>query len=706
MQTTTDDIPTLPPVEHERFSRTFRRAPSEHSYSFLETVAYYTGTDPDLIWGPFYKRFRAARRERTNWVGFSLNSMWHGIPAATQTRPGRIGRFFNWIVGKDPAPTLTPPSFNNSAETTNSPSKKNRANSDWSPSQIDFSEWYGRLKHPADYNDDFYRETYLALYNKLCDLAEVWFGAGVYLEDLRDSKDEISAWEAPMTEQFIQYARIVAHEDRGYVEWRDIMNDPRHRKWLCVGIFAQIIERKIFSSLLFGAGGTYKDELERHDVQWVLQEGFTRKEGRRQIARCALGGRLIPENFWEAVDDLTGQAVLIFQPLLMLVSLGSGRAAAQDTAKFWQEVHTILAMAGYFQVCTAISPSIFHFLSASPGSRFQWEDEAHADTAIYEHSKLFHRSHEERWRVIADLSSKNETAKVTKLVESMYDVEDISMYMPFPLNDEEYRFMDHQRRRGGKVMYAVFPKLTRYTAENIGEVIADIRPATSPEIQESGEGMRISLLSRSMVVYYQGFVHSPADRDDGIPLDGHLEEISWSRMVGDIFPYWRFYWDGNGNPTGWLHWPAWPESIDKYWLYWLFFTLTSQAFKYKYSPLPAEQKSLYKMLVYQPLLWWLAEIGTYVIIRSAKWPFFHGRWLFLKVRILGFFFMLVTEFLLRNKGEQIFFFSLLAAPLVWLDRILLNTLPALIMAMAGVLENEDVSTIFNRLLANNATAAA
>ncbi|KAI1424526.1 hypothetical protein F5Y12DRAFT_715287 [Xylaria sp. FL1777] len=716
MHITTTEIPTLPPVEHERVTRTFKRPPTYYPYSFLETLKYYTGTDADLIWGPFYKRFRAARRERTSWVGFSLNTMWDGIPAAAQTRPGKIGRFFNWLAGKDPAPTLTPPPRSGKKRTTHGKTTRKSVDSwqqgtelreDWSPSQIDFTEWYGRLKHPVDYDDEFYRTNYQALYHKVCDFAEVWFGAGVYLEDLRDSIEDISAWEAPMTEQFIQYARIVAHEDHGYVNWKDIMNDPRHRKWLCVGILSQIIERKIFGELLFGAGEMFQHELERHDTRWILQEGFTRKDGRRQIARLALGSGLVPDHFWDAVDDLAGQTVLIFQPLLMLVALGSGRATAKDEAMFWQEVHTILAMAGYFQVCMAVSPSIFHVLSASPSARFQWEEEAHADTLIYKHSKEFHRSHEERWRVIADVSSKNDSAMVTKLVESMSEEDDASLYMPFPMNDDEYRLIDHERRRGGKVMYAVFPKLTRYTAENVGEVILDSRPATSQEIQMTGEGMRISLLSRCMVVYYQGLIHASSYRGDGISLDEHLSEISRKRMIGNFLPYWRHYWDSEGNPAAWFHWPVWPESVDKYWLYWLCFVVIGQFVKWKFGVLPiVAQKDLLSAVLYQPILWGIVEVATYVVIRSYKWSIFRGRGLFWKVRLFNFVFMLVTELLLRYKDENVIFFSLLITPLIWMDKFLLNKLPAFIMSLAGVVENEDASTLFWRLFSqNNATAA-
>ncbi|KAI0810156.1 hypothetical protein GGR55DRAFT_678753 [Xylaria sp. FL0064] len=705
-------MPILPPVVYERLPRKSKRATVHYSYSFLELLNNYTGTDPDLIWGPFYQRFRAARRERSYWTGFSLTAMWDSIPETAQQRPGNIRRFLNWVAGRDPAPTLTLPSPVESDENGKRPrrSKTRGAVDSWeretgvqhdgSPARIDFAEWYGRFKHPVDYDDDFYRDNYQALYHRVCDLAEAWFGAGVHLEDMRDGKEAISAWEAPMTEQFIQYARVVAHEDRGYVDWKDIMNDPHHRKWLCVGIISQIIERKIFSELLFGASETFRKELERHDEHWLLQEGFTRKEGRRQIARSAIGNALVPGRFWDAVDDLAGQTVLIFQPLLMLVALGSGRTINMDETAFWQEIHSIIALAGYFQVCMAVSPSIFHILSASPGSRFDWEEEAHADSTIYQYSKEFHRSHEARWRVIADFSSKNDDEATISFMDAIENEgDDTSPYEPFPKNVDEYRITDHKRRRGGKVMYAVFPKLTRYTAENVGDRIPEMMRMSPYGIQDVGEGMRISILSRCMVVYYQGLVHSSSDREDGIPLEDHLAEISWNRMRWKIFPYWRYYWDSNGEPAAWLHWPVWPESVDKDWLYWALFMAITQTVRYR-----VELPSTLLRFLYQPLVWGLIEVALYLVARSYKWSFFQGRGLFLQVRLVSFLIMLATEFLTKHRNEELLLFTYLAAPFIWADKLLLNTLPTFFTTLASDVANEGAAAVISRLLSsNNAT---
>ncbi|KAI0547157.1 hypothetical protein F4679DRAFT_575050 [Xylaria curta] len=692
---TNKPTPTLPPVEAVRSNRLMKGAPRNHPYSFLEAIRWRLGIERDLIWGPFYKRFRAVRKESTNWVGLSLGAIWDGIPAASQTRPGKIVQYFNRLTGADPAPTITPPPRSRAAkESTSSTSKivdwqdVTQFKDDWSPSQIDFRAWYGRLKHPADYNDDFYTINYKTLYNRLCDFAEIWFGQGIYLEDLRDTKAEISTWEVPMTEQFVQYARVVAHEDKGYVEWNDILNDPKHRKWLCVSVFSQIIERKIFNQLLFGASKTDQEELERHDLHWLAAEGFTRKEGRRQIARAALGEQLVPENFWDQVDDLAGQTVLIFQPLFMLMCMATRRTFNSAGAAFWQEVHTILAMAGYFQVCTTISPSIFHILSATPGVRFQWEEEEHADQGLYDASKSFHKSHEDRWRVLAELSSKSNSASVTKLTEA--DDVDSTLYMPFPTNETEYRVMDHQRRRGGKVMYSVFPKLTRYSAENIGNLILDLKPAKSQDDLMDSEGMRISLLSRGMVVYYQGLVHNKSDSADGIPLDGHLHDIAMSRMTWGFLPYIRYYWNENGSPRLWLHWPIWSATLDKLWFGILLYVCFIKIYQWVYEY--SEQRSLFEVLFYRSSLWIVADGAVYLIIKLF-FPALKTRYTFVKIMIFNAVFTLFLEFLFRNKDRNLVFFSIFAYPLFWLDKAFFQKFPLLAMAVAGAMGGGGIASL-------------
>ncbi|KAI1128685.1 hypothetical protein F5Y10DRAFT_291728 [Nemania abortiva] len=699
-----DNIPVLPPVEAVRKPRAFQKPQSVAAFTFIEALQYFFGTDPDLIWGPYYQRFRTVRKTRQNWVGFSLGAIWAGIPATSQTRPNSVVRFFNWLTGYDPAPSLTQPMMmpRSSRDKDEQPKfvenwqNEVKIAEDWSPSQIDFEEWFGRTKHPADYDNDFYKTTYEALYSRIVDFCDSWFGR-THLEDWRDKNDDVSPWEVPMTDQFIQYARMVAHEDRGYVNWKDILNDPEHRKWLCVSILAQIIERKIFNQLLFGAGHAYQEELDRHDSRWLLQEGFSRKEGRRQIGRASLAEGLIPENFWEEVDDLAGQTVLIFQPLFMLMCLATGQTANRDGAIFWQEIHSILAMAGYFQICMAVSPSIFHILSATPGARYQWDEEQHADNALYDASKNFHKSHNERWRILAELSSKNENTKLNKITEKLNDSTETALYMPFPPNEQEFRVMDNDRRRGGKVMYAVFPKLTRYQAENVGEYI-DIPTRGShmhyDDLHSGSEGMRITILTRCKVVYYQGLISASTDQDDGVPLEAHLNEIAWDRMAGGIFPYFRHYWAADGSSASTLHWPLWPESLDKFWLYWLLSVVVTQFLQWRFGS--TDSSSVYAALLFRPFALLVMDAALYAALRVSDIDFLRGPYLYWKLQGINIAFLFFMKLLGMMRDSRLQPFTLIAGTLIWIDQVLLHKFPDAVVAVSGILRNESPVGIVRR----------
>ncbi len=136
------------------------------------------------------------------------------------------------------------------------------------PAQVDF-RCFGYQKHPENYPDDYYRNLYGLLYNRTVDFAEKWFGD----IDLADPDYTGSPWQLPFNDQFIEYTRLVAHEDRHNGGWPSFLRNARYRKWLVVGILGQIMEKKIFNELLFGASPFWKAELEREDRRLVDIEG-------------------------------------------------------------------------------------------------------------------------------------------------------------------------------------------------------------------------------------------------------------------------------------------------------------------------------------------------------------------------------------------------------------------------------------------------
>ncbi|KAI0151586.1 hypothetical protein GGR57DRAFT_513913 [Xylariaceae sp. FL1272] len=659
-------------IRHERHSRQMSRkpAPPKHPYSLLESIKYITGSDQELIWGPFYKRFRDARIKNPKWKDFSLHSLWDVIPATAQSRPGVFQRAFNYVQGVDSTPTVAEPPkvtredhekdtakprrrrhrrTDEEDDGTKEMGKENKhifvdsweeytgLNLDNSPAKIDFTEWFGRYKHPADYDDEFYNLLYGTLFGKVIDLVDRFFDKDVHLEDYLDAKAEHSVWDVPMTEQFVQYTRVVATEDAGYVKWHDILSDPQHRKWLCVGIIAQIIERKIFNHVLFGASKRFEMDLAEHDVHWLMSEGFTRKHGRIHIVREALnhGDGLVPEAFWDSVDDLAGYSFIIFKPLFMMMCLATGKTPQEEGPKLLQELHTIMALAGYFHICTSISPDVFHILSATPGARFDWGEEQAVDTKIYEKSRDFYEDHNERFRQLGKAHVDQNQALITAASPHLQEHE-IKQIESMPKDEQAFRVAQHHRLRGGKVMYAVFPKLTRYRAMNLGEFADMDKPAMSDAMQQKSEGMSVVLLFRCMVVYYQGLMYPKDYYEDGAPLEQHLHHLEMERSTAfGLGPYVRRYWNGDGTVNRCIRWPVWSEHYDLFWPFWFIFTVFSLALA-KHNGVDMLSQFIYD-LVYAAI---------FVLARLFGYHWFDGRRSFFRVMFLG---LVVSGFMIFLK---------------------------------------------------------
>ncbi|KAI8957614.1 hypothetical protein F5Y11DRAFT_77961 [Daldinia sp. FL1419] len=475
----------------------------EYPKNIFEHIAYGIFGDPDHKWGPFARHVRAAKKE---------------------------GRWREWklrdIVNEEPEDSgdETDVSFRRRGSRSGRKQKYRLADElrhDTRPAHIDFEGLLGRVAHPGDYDDNFYKQHYSNLFSKTVEFAAKWFDGNVNLDSF-SHPDQV--WTANMTEQFAEYARLVAHEDRGNGGWPVILNDATQRKWLIVGILGQVMEKKIFNELLFGADEDTAEELERLDFKWMEKEGYDRKTARAITAKYGVEGGLLPADFWPKVDELTAKTMGIFLPILNVFKevFPAQTRTWYSKSVFLQELHTLISYAGMLQVCMAISPSIFHFLSATPGARMDYSQEQQADVQLYRESKEMYEAEDRAWHQYIDAAEQG--ARINRRAGNPIQV---------PQNDSQRRLMEYHRIRGAKVKFAVFPKVTRYRAYNKGKGINedilnyDPKDELWEDERDTIEGQSIIHISNCMVVYYQGLIYPEDDYVEAITLDEHLNTLLW-----------------------------------------------------------------------------------------------------------------------------------------------------------------------------------
>lgn len=141
------------------------------------------------------------------------------------------------------------------------------------PATVDFG---AVRRHPNEsygeaYDDAFFRERHAQLFEMAAGWAERWFGAAACAQ--WPAGYHGSPWAEDLGAQFVEYARCVAHEDRLRAGWDAVLADAAERRWLVVAVLGQIVERKIWNELLFGADDDLAARLADHDLSTITMEG-------------------------------------------------------------------------------------------------------------------------------------------------------------------------------------------------------------------------------------------------------------------------------------------------------------------------------------------------------------------------------------------------------------------------------------------------
>ena len=85
--------------------------------------------------------------------------------------------------------------------------------------------------------------------------------------------DVYQPWAASLAPEFVRYAEQVAEPDPATGGWDPLLKDTLQRKWLLVGILVRILEMKVFSQNLWGAGTEEGQMLHELDRAFFTHEG-------------------------------------------------------------------------------------------------------------------------------------------------------------------------------------------------------------------------------------------------------------------------------------------------------------------------------------------------------------------------------------------------------------------------------------------------
>ncbi|KAM0516380.1 hypothetical protein ACHAPE_005529 [Trichoderma viride] len=175
-----------------------------------------------------------------------------------------------------------------------------------------------------------------------------------------------SLWTKRHSREFLSFAGMIARPgaDGG---WDKLLRSRPYRCALLSGVVMMVLDKHVFSDLLFGAGPEHAEVLRIEDSSMVNIEGFKRTDLRAKTNRVYLettGG--IPPLFWKRVDKITAQIVAMLSPLYSAI----GEEAPSQSS--YQALHNIVALAGWLNVAIRLSPKITVFEWIQPGEAYQF----------------------------------------------------------------------------------------------------------------------------------------------------------------------------------------------------------------------------------------------------------------------------------------------------------------------------------------------
>ncbi|EAQ93472.1 hypothetical protein CHGG_01707 [Chaetomium globosum CBS 148.51] len=376
-----------------------------------------------------------------------------------------------------------------------------------------------------------------------------------------DWEEQGLVWlEGGFSEQFLWFVGQVAMQDNNAGGWDALLTKRAHRECLVTGVIGKVLEMAVFDDLLFGADKTQKSMLEAQDECTLEFEGYHRTALRSQCIRALLVNDILTPDFWPCVDQLTLQITSLLLPLLGIVDKHFPASRTNSLRNFYQDLHAIVASAGYLSIGIRWSANIFRFSLPYPGE--VWDiDQEHVDDTIYNASEAANIRADlaagEKWeaerRRRLDREREREARNGNRTLLSYGEALLASARDQLSAarrriggreNDGDSNNNDHTGNawhppsRMGKVQIVLWPMLQRF--ETVGEI--------DPEVG-AADGEKVTTVHKAQVVYYYGQVDEAGGDSDHYPsLDDWMREtrrerrLSWLlELQWAIYPFMVWY---------------------------------------------------------------------------------------------------------------------------------------------------------------------
>ncbi|KAL2261457.1 hypothetical protein VTK26DRAFT_4110 [Humicola hyalothermophila] len=404
----------------------------------------------------------------------------------------------------------------------------------------------------GELHSEWYEMVYTHLYVRTAEFVHRYFGHG----DIRQ-REGIWTGGGGFSRQFRWYVEQVARQDNAAGGWDQLLAMRLHREYLVTGVIGKVLEREVFEELLFGADETQRKMLEAHDEATIQQEGYQRTDLRSSCVRAALNDETLTPDFWPSVDRLSLQLTTLLLPLLRLMDRHFLASRGHSLRSFYQDLHGIVAEAGYLSIGIRWSRNIFRFSSPFLGQA--WDlDQQHVDDAIYNASKhatdRADRRAEQEWRAKRDHQAQAQaqqsgggpapTAGERAREYFAAAVDNLNILWNRVTTGQGKETGEQQAGDAGwrppsrlaKVQIVVWPMLQRF--------------ATATKIYPDegyADGENITTLLRSQVVYYSGRTDQPAEQSEDVPtleewvLDRQQHREWWVRWVVGFSVAWTLF---------------------------------------------------------------------------------------------------------------------------------------------------------------------